>query len=474
MACAIAIPFTGCGGKTPLASTPPTQSSAVTAVSVSCNPSSIANGGTAQCTAAVQGTGSYSSAVNWTANAGSISSTGVLTAPSTGGSVTVTAASTQTPSLTGSATVLIASTGTPSSPTSPTSPSTISSVSVNCSPATVNTGGASQCTANVQGSGSYSSAVTWTATGGTISSAGLLTAPSTSGNVAVAATSTQDTTKSGEATVAVQAGVPSSKHVVMVMEENDGYGSIVGASSIWPNLNNLIANGALATHYYANTHPSIGNYLMLTTGQILTNNDNSTTVWNVDNIARRMLAAKVPFRIYAEGITQGYVGGNTGAYLIRHNPFALLSDVANNTNVANQVLFPFSQFATDVANGTLPAFSFIVPNVNDDAHNGTPQQADSWLQSNVVAPLSHQAAFQSGGDGMLVVDFDEASTSDTSYGGGHVPAVFWGPNIKPGYQQTSSTIYQHQSMLRTIMEVLGLQNPPGAAATAPDMVEFFR
>src|SRR6185437_3871518 len=272
MACAIAIPFTGCGGKTPLASTPPTQSSAVTAVSVSCNPSSIANGGTAQCTAAVQGTGSYSSAVNWTANAGSISSTGVLTAPSTGGSVTVTAASTQTPSLTGSATVLIASTGTPSSPTSPTSPSTISSVSVNCSPATVNTGGASQCTANVQGSGSYSSAVTWTATGGTISSAGLLTAPSTSGNVAVAATSTQDTTKSGEATVAVQAGVPSSKHVVMVMEENDGYGSIVGASSIWPNLNNLIANGALATHYYANTHPSIGNYLMLTTGQILTNN----------------------------------------------------------------------------------------------------------------------------------------------------------------------------------------------------------
>lgn len=316
--------------------------------------------------------------------------------------------------------------------------------------------------------------MTWTATGGTISSAGLLTAPSTSGNVTVAATSTQDTTKSGEATIAVQAGVPSSKHVVMVMEENDGYSSIVGASSIWPNLNNLIANGALATHYYANTHPSIGNYLMLTTGQILTNNDNSATVWNVDNIARRMLAAKVPFRIYAEGITQGYVGGNTGAYLIRHNPFALLSDVANNTNVANQVLFPFSQFATDLANGTLPAFSFIVPNVNDDAHNGTPQQADSWLQSNVVAPLSHQAAFQSGGDGMLVVDFDEAATSDISYGGGHVPAVFWGPNVKPGYKQTSSTVYQHPSMLRTIMELLGLQNPPGAAANAPDMVEFFQ
>ncbi len=325
----------------------------------------------------------------------------------------------------------------------------------------------------MQGTGSYSSAVTWSSTGGTITPSGLLTAPATSGDVTVSATSTQDTTKSGEATVTVQLTVPASKHVVLVMEENDGYASVAGNTSVWPNLNHLIAGGALPTHYYANTHPSIGNYLMLTTGQILTNDDNSTTVWNVDNIARRMLAAHVSFRIYAEGITQGYVGGNTGAYLIRHNPFALLSDIADNTSVANQVLWPFSQFATDLANGALPEFSYIVPDVNDDAHNGTPQQADSWLQSNVVAPLSHQPAFQPGGDGLLIVDFDEAATSDTAYGGGHVSPVLWGPIVKPGYQQASNTVYQHQSMLRTVMEALGLPNPPAAAASAPDMPEFF-
>lgn len=259
----------------------------------------------------------------------------------------------------------------------------------------------------------------------------------------------------------------------MVMEENDGFSSVAGNTSVWPNLNNLIASGALPKYYYANTHPSIGNYLMLTTGQVLTNNDNSTAVWNVDNIARRMLAAKVPFKIYAEGITQGYVGGNTGAYLIRHNPFALLSDVAGNTTVADQVIWPFSQFAIDLANGALPEFSFIVPDVNDDAHNGTPQQADSWLQSKVVLPLSAQPAFQPGGDGLLIVDFDEAATSDTSYGGGHVSPVLWGPIVKSGYQQASSTVYQHQSMLRTMMEALGLQNPPAAAASAPSMSEFF-
>ena len=256
------------------------------------------------------------------------------------------------------------------------------------------------------------------------------------------------------------------------MEENQGYETVVG-NSAWPNLNQLIANGALPTNYYANTHPSIGNYFMLTTGQLLTNDDNSTKVWNVDNLARRMLAANIPFRIYAEGITRGYVGGNTGPYLIRHNPFAMLSDIANNSQVANQVIWPFSQFAIDLANGSLPEFSYIVPNVNDDAHDGTPQQADTWLQTNVVLPLSNNSAFAPGGDGLLIVDFDEAADSDTTHGGGRVSPVFWGPLAKAGYTQASTTLYQHQSMLRSIMELLGLPNPPGRGSRAPSMSEFF-
>lgn len=266
--------------------------------------------------------------------------------------------------------------------------------------------------------------------------------------------------------------VPQSKHVVVVMEENSGYSTVVGSSQ-WPHLNILIKAGALPTNYYADTHPSIGNYLMLTTGQVLTNDDTSTQVWNVDNIARRMLASGVSFKVYAEGITQGYVGGNTGLYLIRHNPFALLSDVADNATVANEVICPFTQFATDLANKALPEFSFIVPDVDDDAHDGTPQQADSWLQSNVVVPLSSYSAFAAGGDGVLIVDFDEAATSDTDYGGGLVSPVLWGPIVKAGYTQASTTVYQHESMLRTIMERLGLADPPGAAGSAPSMSEFF-
>ncbi|MFZ0859487.1 MAG: alkaline phosphatase family protein [Candidatus Sulfotelmatobacter sp.] len=439
-------------------STPPT----ITAVAVTCTPSTIAVSATSQCTATVQGTGAYSSAVLWSASKGSINASGLFTAPASPGTVTVTATNSQDTTKSGTATVTVQST-----------PPTITAVAVTCTPSTIAVNATSQCNAIVQGTGTYSSTVTWSASEGTINAIGLFTAAVTAGTVRVTATSTQDTTKSGTATVTVQLQTPQSKHIVLVMEENQSYAKVVGNTGDWPNLNNLISSGALPTNYYANSHPSIGNYFMLTTGQLLTTDDNSTQVWNVDNLARRMLASGVSFRIYAEGITQGYVGGNTGLYLIRHNPFAMLSDVADNPQVANECIWPFTQFAADLASGTLPEFSFIVPDVDDDAHNGTPQQADVWLQANVVVPLSNSSAFASGGDGILLVDFDEAADTDTAYGGGHVAPVLWGPNVKVGYTQTSSTVYQHQSMLRTVMEALQLTNPPDAAASAASMAEFF-
>jgi phosphatidylinositol-3-phosphatase len=279
--------------------------------------------------------------------------------------------------------------------------------------------------------------------------------------------------RSASSTVTAQLTVPRSKHVVLVVEENRGYSAVVGNTSAWPNLNLLISRGALATHYYADSHPSIGNYFMLTTGQLLTTNDNSTKVWNVSNLARRMLASGVSFKVYAEGISRGYVGGNTGLYLIRHNPFAMLSDIADNRQVAYQHIWPFTQFATDVANGTLPELSFIVPDIYDDAHSASALRADAWLRTKVVGPLASHSPFEPGGDGVLIVDFDEAADTDTTHGGGHVAAVVWGPKVKVHYKQASETAYQHQSMLRTVMGELGLSNPPGAAAAAPTMSEFF-
>jgi acid phosphatase len=96
------------------------------------------------------------------------------------------------------------------------------------------------------------------------------------------------------------------------------------------------------------------------------------------------------------------------------------------------------------------------------------QLADSWLQDN-IAPLISNATFQK--DGLLIIVFDEAATSDTEHGGGHVAAVLVSPKAKQGFQST--TLYQHQSLLRLILEGLGVSNLPGASSTAPTMGEFF-
>jgi hypothetical protein len=174
----------------------------ITSVAVSPATLSLNTGGTNQFAATVAGTGSYSSSVTWTAQKGTITSTGLYNAPATTGSDVVTATSTQDPTKTATAAVTVAV------------PNSITSVAVNPATLSLNTGGTNQFAAKVTGTGSYSSSVTWTAQKGTISSAGLYTAPATSGSDVVTATSTQDPTKT--ATAAVTVAVPNSVTLVAV------------------------------------------------------------------------------------------------------------------------------------------------------------------------------------------------------------------------------------------------------------------
>jgi acid phosphatase len=253
------------------------------------------------------------------------------------------------------------------------------------------------------------------------------------------------------------------------MEENHMYSDVIGSGAM-PYLSSLASKYGLATQYYADTHPSIGNYFMLTTGSVLTNDDtvcNSQFVTG-DNIVSHLMTAGKTWKSYAESMPSP-TSCNSGPYLVRHNPFAYFKDVTTSSEVAN--LVPFTQFATDLASNQLPNFSFIVPNADDDAHNGTLGQADNFLLTN-IAPLLASPAFQAGGDGILMIVFDEAETSDAQHGGGHVAAVVIGPKVKPGYQST--TLYQHESTLKTILEALGANPSLGNAATAPDMKEFFQ
>ena len=261
-------------------------------------------------------------------------------------------------------------------------------------------------------------------------------------------------------------------HVVIVVEENANYSSVVGDTAAMPYLNSLIDSYGLATQYYSNTHPSIGNYMMLVTGQVLTNDDGETPQTfpvSANNVVRQLAANGKTWKAYAEDLPSvGYTGGDTGNYAVRHVPLAYLTDVQDSA-AGKATLVPFTQFATDLASGKLPDYSFVTPNLCNDAHNCALSVADAWLKTN-IAPLLTSSPFKD--DGVLIIVFDESSNDDT-HGGGRIAAVIISPKFsKAGYQST--TLYQHESTLRLMLEGLGITaGLPGAAATAPTMWEFF-
>lgn len=262
------------------------------------------------------------------------------------------------------------------------------------------------------------------------------------------------------------AQVPQVNHVFIVLEENTNYADAIGNPAM-PYLNSLANRYGVATNYFGNTHPSIGNYFMLTAGQIVTNNDSYSNTVNVDNIVRQLLAHGKTWKAYEEDLpSAGYIAPNTAGYARKHCPLSFFSDVVNSpTEIKN--LVPFTQFAQDLANNQLPNYSFISPNLCNDAHDCPLSTADTWLRNN-IDPLVTSPLFQN--DGILVIVFDEAG-SDNTNGGGKIAWVVVSPKAKTGFKST--TVYQHQSTLRMMAEALGLTSFPGAAANAPDMAEFF-
>jgi hypothetical protein len=267
-------------------------------------------------------------------------------------------------------------------------------------------------------------------------------------------------------------------HVFVVMLENHSFGQVIG-NPVMPYLNGLATAHSLAADYFADAHPSIPNYFMLTTGNLETFDDNFPGTISDDNIVRALTGAGKSWKAYIESIPSvGYTGPNAGTYLKRHNPFAYLSDVTGSaTQAANMV--PLSQLSTDLAGGSVANFVYILPNSQDDAHDCpgggsscTDDQklaaADAWLKAN-IDPVITSPKF---GNSVLVITFDESVNTDVTNGGGQVMTVLVGPHVKTGFR--SSTMYQHQSLLRLMLQLLNVSDMPGASAMANSMGEFFQ
>lgn len=298
--------------------------------------------------------------------------------------------------------------------------------------------------------------------------------------------------------------IPVYKNVVIVVEENQSFEDVIRKDSKMPYLNELAARGGLAHRYYANTHPSMNDYFILTAGRRGTSlpyglADTFGGIVSGDNVASILTRHDKSWKAYAENLPRtGYVedGGDPhGLYVKRHNPFAYLKSVVEPASGLSQRenIVPFKQFAADLKDNKLPNYSFVVPNLVNDAHDNPKtrggsacgdeeslQVADDWLKKN-IKPLLDSESFQK--DGLLMIVFDEAcdkgSKKDGSLGpkqsgggGGHIAGVLVGAHL-PETGCVSDTIFHHESILRLSLRALGVEEFPGAAATAPDLGEFF-
>jgi Phosphoesterase family len=304
--------------------------------------------------------------------------------------------------------------------------------------------------------------------------------------------------------------VPLAQHVVLVVEENTSFGTAYPNGMPW-----LVSQGnkyAYANNYSSDIGGSLLDYLYLSSGSCesdqcglapgcslpagghnfycsgdscyLANSCVSSATKDPitdENIFHLMNNQPISWRVYAQNYLNA--GGNVNVpdftsadqppdthYYARHNAAVWYDEVLSNTLGSQGNIVDFEQFGQDVAQGTLPRFSIIVPDGCWDAHDvciSSPlTAADVFLQSN-LAPMLKLPDFKAGGSGLLFVTFDNGDGDAP----GKVYTAVIGPNVRPGY--VSNVAYRHENMLRTMLDALGIETYPGWSASVPDMSDLF-
>jgi hypothetical protein len=251
------------------------------------------------------------------------------------------------------------------------------------------------------------------------------------------------------------AAIPQPTHVVIVVEENRSENGIIGNKSA-PFITTLAAGGANMTQSFAETHPSEPNYLALFAGNTLgvTKDQCPVNGGAAPNLGSELLAAGYTFVGFAEGLPAvGSPVCSAGKYARKHVPWA------NFTNVPAANSLPFSAFPMGNYS-SLPTVSFVIPNNDDNMHDGSIAQADSWLNRE----MSGYANWAVANNSLLIVTFDEDDGSAPGGSRNQIPTVFYGAHVRPG---SYSEQINHYNVLATVEQMYGLPKTGYAAGAAP-------
>jgi phosphatidylinositol-3-phosphatase len=333
-------------------------------------------------------------------------------------------------------------------------------------------------------------------------------------------------------------GMPRFQHVFYIMMENQAYDEIIGNASA-PNINALANQYALATSYYGVTHDSEPNYVAAvggsyftvtnTTGPLPPNVDNSSDnayycsptnplpecagttgnhQINAPSLFSQLEGAGQTWKTYQQSIPSvGYQGlyypsSAVRWYASKHNPIlnflAYYGPAPTSStftpNAAQQAelnkMVPDTQFATDLASGNVPSFSFIVPNQCNDMHgaSGCPtgsaliQAGDTYVAQTVNAIMSWSGWQQ--GNNAIVITWDEndytgldCNTSvSVASNGCQVPTIVVANHGPRGVKYNVPA--NHYSLLLSVEDALGLgclqQACPSSGSNVQPMTPMFR
>lgn len=264
------------------------------------------------------------------------------------------------------------------------------------------------------------------------------------------------------------------KHVVVLMFENKTYGQVIGSTSApWIS---ALANkcGTYSNWFDANfkvtgtsdgSYVSKPNYATYTSGVPATvhglKDDTYSTTTGVNNIFNILRTAGKEAKDFYSGSASATPCANSnfsGAY---HDPMRYFTNLGAAYCNAHDV--PLSTFMTEVNNGTLPPFSFLLPTNGENMHDNSISSGDTWAK-NFLTPFLDSAMYKSG-DTALFFLWDEDKP---------IPNVLLAPSIKAGSKVPVpvGNPISHYSATRTWAEMLGLPSF-GDIGQAPSLLSFY-
>lgn len=273
------------------------------------------------------------------------------------------------------------------------------------------------------------------------------------------------------------AQLPITGTVYTIVFENHGVDAVFNGND--PYLTQLADRYGTADAYLANVHPSLPNYLLMTSGSTHgVGDDNgpaSHPIDGLDNLADQLEAGGITWRAYMEGMGDPCVATDRGDYNVRHDPFVYYTSLTSDPARCREHVVDFdANFATDLAAND-HQFMWITPNICNDMHNCPPSTSDAWL-ARVIPQIMDSPGYREGGAIFLL--WDEGDT-DATYAWSYVfhrpqniPFVLVSDYlVSPGY--ASPIRFGHDSYLATIEDTFHLPRLPTTVGATP-MADFFR